>query len=177
MLLSTIPSSKYLRSLLGLLLLISNPLAAQQAQDFFSLTDQFLQKHVQVPNVDYAAIQEDSVALAQLLQLIANYPVEQKDPLTQKAFWINAYNLLVIRGITAHYPVQSPKDISGFFDRQKYLAAGETMTLNQLENNLGFFQNSDDSNPLFVEVQNNIKKHKENLAVWRAKMDKLKALK
>ena len=49
--------------------------------------------------------------------------------------------------------------------------------INQLENNLGFFQNSDDSNPLFVEVQNNIKKHKENLAVWRAKMDKLKALK
>ena len=48
--------------------------------------------------------------------------------------------------------------------------------INQLENNLGFFQNSDSSNPLFVEVQNNIKRHKENLEVWRAKMNKLKAL-
>ena len=49
--------------------------------------------------------------------------------------------------------------------------------INQLENNLGFFQNSDSSNPLFMEVQNNIDKHKEKLAVLRAKMDKLKGLK
>ena len=48
--------------------------------------------------------------------------------------------------------------------------------INQLENNLGFFQNSDASNPLFKEVQDNIERHKETLEVWRAKMSKLKAL-
>lgn len=48
--------------------------------------------------------------------------------------------------------------------------------INQLENNLGFFQNSDASNPLYTEVQNNIDKHKENLELWRAKLNKLRAL-
>ncbi|ARV11092.1 chromosome segregation protein [Gilvibacter sp. SZ-19] len=48
--------------------------------------------------------------------------------------------------------------------------------INQLENNLGFFQNSDASNPLFKEVQNNIERHKENLELWRAKLNKLRAL-
>ena len=48
--------------------------------------------------------------------------------------------------------------------------------INQLENNLGFFQKSDSSNPLFTEVQNNIERHKEALEVWRAKLSKLKAL-
>ncbi|MDC7998880.1 DUF349 domain-containing protein [Gilvibacter sediminis] len=48
--------------------------------------------------------------------------------------------------------------------------------INQLENNLGFFQNSDASNPLFKEVQDNIERHKETLEVWRAKLSKLKAL-
>jgi len=46
--------------------------------------------------------------------------------------------------------------------------------INQLENNLLFFSNIDEDNPLVKDVLNNIEKHKENLAVWEEKFKKLK---
>ena len=46
--------------------------------------------------------------------------------------------------------------------------------INQLENNLGFFQHVADDNPLVKEVHKNINKHKEALAIWVAKHKKVK---
>lgn len=46
--------------------------------------------------------------------------------------------------------------------------------INQLENNLGFFQHVKDDNPMVVEVRKNIDKHKESLEVWQSKLRKLK---
>lgn len=48
--------------------------------------------------------------------------------------------------------------------------------LNQLENNLQFFSNIDESNPLVRDVLKNIENHKENLAMWEEKFKKLKEL-
>ncbi|MEW7292741.1 DUF349 domain-containing protein [Aquimarina sp. 2304DJ70-9] len=48
--------------------------------------------------------------------------------------------------------------------------------IRQLENNLQFFKNAKDDNPLVQEVQKNIEKHKENLEVWKAKLLKIKQL-
>ncbi len=48
--------------------------------------------------------------------------------------------------------------------------------IRQLENNLQFFKNTKDDNPLVKEVQNNIQKHKETLEVWKAKLNKIKQL-
>jgi len=45
--------------------------------------------------------------------------------------------------------------------------------IRQLENNLGFFQHVDDNNPMVRDVHKNIKKHKEELELWKAKMKKL----
>ena len=46
--------------------------------------------------------------------------------------------------------------------------------INQLENNLLFFSNINEDNPLVKDVLNNIEKHKENLATWEEKFKKLK---
>jgi len=46
--------------------------------------------------------------------------------------------------------------------------------INQLENNLGFFQHVKEDNPMLVEVKKNISKHKESLEVWQSKLRKLK---
>lgn len=46
--------------------------------------------------------------------------------------------------------------------------------INQLENNLGFFQHVDDSNPMVKEVHKNIQKHKDELELWKEKLKKLK---
>ncbi len=48
--------------------------------------------------------------------------------------------------------------------------------IRQLENNLQFFKNAKDDNPLVLEVQKNIEKHRENLDVWKAKLIKIKQL-
>jgi len=48
--------------------------------------------------------------------------------------------------------------------------------INQLENNLGFFQYADQENPLVKEVHNNIANHKESLEVWKAKLNTLKSM-
>ena len=44
----------------------------------------------------------------------------------------------------------------------------------QLENNLQFFSNVDDTNPLVKEVHKNINKHKADLKVWDIKYSKIK---
>lgn len=48
--------------------------------------------------------------------------------------------------------------------------------INQLENNLQFFTNVDEDNPLVKEVLNNIENHKEALQVWKTKLRKLREL-
>ena len=48
--------------------------------------------------------------------------------------------------------------------------------INQLENNLQFFSNVDDDNPLVQDVHKNIEKHKQDLELWKTKLEKIKKL-
>ena len=48
--------------------------------------------------------------------------------------------------------------------------------INQLENNLQFFQNVNDENPLVQDVHKNIAKHKQELTLWKTKLSKIKEL-
>jgi hypothetical protein len=46
--------------------------------------------------------------------------------------------------------------------------------INQLENNLQFFSNVDDDNPLVKDVYKNIEKHKSSLNTWKEKLKRIK---
>ncbi|WP_100616115.1 DUF349 domain-containing protein [Confluentibacter citreus] len=48
--------------------------------------------------------------------------------------------------------------------------------INQLENNLQFFTNVDEDNPVVKEVLNNIENHKDELKLWKKKLSKIKEL-
>ena len=48
--------------------------------------------------------------------------------------------------------------------------------IRQLENNLQFFSNVDDKNPLVQEVHKNIADHKEQLKIWKEKLEKVRSL-
>ncbi|NVJ88103.1 MAG: DUF349 domain-containing protein [Flavobacteriaceae bacterium] len=48
--------------------------------------------------------------------------------------------------------------------------------IQQLENNLGFFSNTDDKNPLVLNVKNKVKEHKDELNLWKEKLNYLKKL-
>ena len=47
--------------------------------------------------------------------------------------------------------------------------------IQQLENNMGFFSNVDENNPLFLNVKNRVEAFKEDLAIWNEKLSYLKS--
>ncbi|MEZ4857486.1 MAG: DUF547 domain-containing protein [Flavobacteriaceae bacterium] len=107
---------------------------AQTPSSYFEATDAFLKKYVSKGKVDYAAICKNPEDLNTLLQQAKNISVSKNEAATYQAFWINTYNLAVIKGIVDNYPIKSPLDKSGFFDRITYEVGGSKITLNDIEN-------------------------------------------
>lgn len=106
---------------------------ATDIQDFYAHTDTFLKKYVKNGSVAYAEIKKNKTEIASLYNEIGLMNANSLDDKNKKAFYLNAYNLIVIYSIVQHYPVKSPMDIAGFFDKTKHKVAGETLTLNELE--------------------------------------------
>lgn len=109
-----------------------------EANGFFKRTDLFMAMNVENGKVNYAQIAENSAQLNDLVREISSLSIKEiAEEEVQKAFLINAYNILVIKGLIDNYPTNSPTAITGFFDRTKYKVAdfGE-VTLNDLENKL-----------------------------------------
>ncbi len=48
--------------------------------------------------------------------------------------------------------------------------------MQQLENNLGFFSNAKDDNPLVLNVRKGIQEFKDQLDVWKSKLSYMKKL-
>ncbi|MEQ8364685.1 MAG: DUF547 domain-containing protein [Cyclobacteriaceae bacterium] len=100
---------------------------------FTQSADTFLKKYVSKGAVDYATIKKNSSDIQSLYKTMGTISLKDQNNNTKKAFYINAYNLVVIQSIVKNYPVKSPMDIEGFFDKQTHLVAGERLTLNALE--------------------------------------------
>ncbi|MEL6652829.1 MAG: DUF547 domain-containing protein, partial [Bacteroidota bacterium] len=75
---------------------------------------------------------------ADMLQQIAQAEISEWSEAEQKAFYINAYNLLVIKGALDHMPIASVQDVAGFFDNKDFTVFGELMSLNRLEKEILF---------------------------------------
>lgn len=103
------------------------------SQPFFEESKNFFEKYVSKGWVDYQGIINNQEELDELLNIIATYPIDEASSQTEKAFLINAYNILVIKGIIDDYPTKSPLDIPNYFDEAKYTVAGQKVSLNQLE--------------------------------------------
>ena len=107
-----------------------------QAKDidpsFFNNVDAFLKKHVTNSLVDYASVKSDA-SLTSLIKTIQEADLSGADANTKQAFYINAYNLMVINKVASKYPIKSVIDNGGFFDSDKITVANEKITLNKLE--------------------------------------------
>lgn len=94
--------------------------------------------------VDYTGLQKDRNTLDVYIDSIGSvspetHPKRFSTPTHQLAYWINAYNALVLRGITDAYPVDSVKDIqlfNGFFNRRTWKVGGQKITLDSIENDI-----------------------------------------
>ncbi len=109
---------------------------AQDATEFFTKADAFFSAHVRGGRVDYQTIKKDPTSLNALLGLAKGITVSKADAKKYQAFWINAYNLSVIKGIVDNYPIKSPLDKAGFFDKTTYNVGGKDITLNDIEHKL-----------------------------------------
>lgn len=109
---------------------------SQELESFFEQTDSFLKAYVQNGRVAYDKIKSSPSELENILALAKDIKVSESEPNTYQAFWINAYNLSVIKGILDNYPLKSPLDKPGFFDKTTYELAGKSITLNDIEHKL-----------------------------------------
>ncbi|EZH71641.1 hypothetical protein ATO12_06685 [Aquimarina atlantica] len=109
---------------------------SQSSTAFFTKADSFFKTYVSNGRVNYKTIKKDPSSLEELLKIAANVKVTISDVKTYQAFYINAYNLAVIKGIVDKYPTKSPLDIKGFFDKTTYVLGGKKTTLNDLENKI-----------------------------------------
>ena len=87
---------------------------SQGPATFFTKADAFFKANVSNGKVNYAGIHKNQDKLNELLSLANTVKVSKSDTKNYQAFWINAYNVSVIKGIIDNYPIKSPLDKAGF---------------------------------------------------------------
>lgn len=109
---------------------------SQDLKSFFNKTDAFLKANVTNGRVAYSKIHTNQEELNAILKIAESISVSKSDTNNFQAFWINAYNLSVIKGIIDNYPTNSPLDNQGFFDKTTYNLGSKSITLNDIEHKL-----------------------------------------
>lgn len=121
--------------LIVLLGMFSAAISAQGTAAFFTNADAFLKSNVSSSGgVYYASIKANPAALNKMVDQVGKFPFSSANKTTQKAFLINAYNILCIKNVVDHYPIAKPTSVSGFFDKKKFNVAGMSLTLSDIEN-------------------------------------------
>ncbi|MBC74283.1 MAG: DUF547 domain-containing protein [Muricauda sp.] len=119
-----------------LLTMVSLNNYGQDTNLFFREANSIFKLHVKEGRVDYKKIQSNPEKLNKTLDLAKNISVPKNDISTYQAFWINVYNLCVIKGVIDNYPINSPLEVPGFFDKKTYYVGNKERTLNEIENEL-----------------------------------------
>ena len=97
-------------------------------------TTAFLHRYVDKNGkVDYSAIRREPEQLDALVFSIGGFDVAHAAPADQYAFYLNAYNVLVIGDIVRNYPLKSVQDLPGFFNKTLHRVGREQLTLDQIE--------------------------------------------
>lgn len=138
--------------ILLLCFLCTATISAQDNSMFFDLADDFFQKYTENGKVKYAEIQQNPKVLNELLAVAKKARISPDNEAEFKAFWINAYNLAAINGIVQQYPVASPMDIDGFFDKIFHSLAGKSLTLDNIEHDVLFMNFPEEERFHFVLV-------------------------
>jgi hypothetical protein len=129
--------------LLGLLVMAA-PRAQEPAAESARRTayDQILDLNVRDGLVYYRALKGQRAKLDGYVTQLGSVAIDKESRDAQIAFWLNAYNALVLKTVVDHYPIQghsteypgrSIRQIPGAFDRLTHRVAGRTLTLDQIE--------------------------------------------
>ena len=114
--------------------------AAQEGQA--RLLDEVLDLYVRDGYVYYRALRSDRSRLDRYVTSLAGTDISARPAEDRLAFWINAYNAIVLKTVVDHYPIgqrskeypaRSIRQIPGAFDRTAHRVAGRSLTLDQIE--------------------------------------------
>ncbi|MDC6389197.1 DUF547 domain-containing protein [Maribacter sp. PR1] len=125
------------KSLISVLfLIIFLTVNGQDLHDYIDGVDNFFMTHVKDGRVNYQGIKKNPGELEKLVNSAKSISVTISNPNEYQAFWINTYNIMVIKGVVENYPIKTPLDIPGFFDSIEYQVGGKSLTLNEIENDV-----------------------------------------
>lgn len=126
------PSMKKTLLLFLLLCITTYSQGKDPLKKFFRQADTFFKTSVVHGKVDYENILMKPAELENLLLLIEDADLSTTSEKERRAFYINSYNLLVIKTIIIHYPVRTPLEIEGFYSRIRHKVGKEDLTLDQI---------------------------------------------
>jgi hypothetical protein len=118
--------------------------ATPAAQDRKTL-DLILDTYVRDGFVYYRALKIDRSKLDSYVAQLGSVAPDKLSRDERLAFWLNAYNALVLRTVIDHYPIQarskeyppkSIRQIPGAFERLAHRVGGSSLTLDQIEQNI-----------------------------------------
>jgi len=104
--------------------------------------DQVLDVYVRDGLVYYRALKSDRRLLDGYISGLGDTSLASASRAEQMAFWLNAYNALVLRTVIDNYPMakrsnefpaRSIRQIPGAFETMKHQVAGRSLTLDQIE--------------------------------------------
>jgi hypothetical protein len=104
--------------------------------------DTLLDLNVRDGFVYYRALKADRAKLDGFINLLSTVSLDKMSREERLAFWLNAYNALVLKTVVDHYPIpkrsaeypeHSIRQIPGAFERLQYRLAGRMLTLDQIE--------------------------------------------
>ena len=116
---------------------------ASAAQDMDkTIYDTLLKKYVSGGTVDYLKWKKNDLGIFErYINSLAKVSLTNSSENEQKAFWIDTYNAITIYAVLKYIPangllakVFSVQMVTGFFDKITYSVVGETLTLNDIEN-------------------------------------------
>ncbi len=130
-------------------LIVCVALAPSSAWAFdFSGWDTLVKKHVgpttiagvRLAGVDYPAIKKDPAYSKLIADLKSFSPATLKTPKEKMTFWINVYNIMAVKMVVDHYPVDSIKDAGSLFTsvwkKEVGVVGGKEVTLNDIEHEI-----------------------------------------
>ncbi len=115
---------------------------AQEVTGRHRLLDEILDIYVRDGFVYYRALKSDRAKLDAYLGQLASAAIDKESRDEQVAFWLNAYDAIVLRTVIDHYPsprrsndypARSIRQVPGAFERDKHTVAGQSVTLDQIE--------------------------------------------
>src|SRR5438105_1864844 len=144
---SPIPARTWRPAVAGLLVIViihGAPIAprAQDSDARRKVYDELLDLNVRDGLVYYRVLKSERSRLDGYVTSLAAVSLDSASRQEQIAFWLNAYNAIVLQTVVEHYPIaqrtrtypaNSIRQIPGAFETLTHRVAGRTLTLDQIE--------------------------------------------